>query len=83
MLVKLLVGGTRLISEVEREDEVDDLDIKTVIANARDIAAGTGPPHISFDIDSLDPAFAPGAGTPEVGDLTSAQAHGIQGVSGG
>jgi arginase family enzyme len=29
---------------------------------------------VSFDIDSVDPAFAPGTGTPEVGGLTSAQA---------
>ena len=31
-------------------------------------------PYLSFDIDSLDPAFAPGTGTPEVGGLTSLQA---------
>jgi arginase family enzyme len=30
--------------------------------------------YVSFDIDSVDPAFAPGTGTPEVGGLTSAQA---------
>ncbi|MFG1556218.1 MAG: agmatinase [Thermoplasmataceae archaeon] len=29
------------------------------------------PVHISIDIDSVDPAFAPGTGTPEVGGLTS------------
>ena len=34
---------------------------------------GAGPVYISFDIDGLDPAFAPGTGTPEVGGLTSAQ----------
>lgn len=32
------------------------------------------PVYVSFDIDSVDPAFAPGTGTPEVGGLTSAQA---------
>jgi guanidinobutyrase len=31
---------------------------------------GDGPVYISFDIDGLDPAFAPGTGTPEVGGLT-------------
>jgi arginase family enzyme len=31
----------------------------------------TGPLYITFDIDSIDPAFAPGTGTPEVGGLTS------------
>lgn len=35
---------------------------------------GAGPVYISFDIDCLDPAFAPGTGTPEIGGLTSAQA---------
>lgn len=34
---------------------------------------GSGPVYISFDIDSLDPAFAPGTGTPEIGGLTSIQ----------
>jgi len=32
------------------------------------------PVYISFDIDGIDPAFAPGTGTPEVGGLTSIQA---------
>ena len=31
--------------------------------------------YISFDIDSLDPAFAPGTGTPEIGGLTSLEAQ--------
>ena len=35
---------------------------------------GDGPVYISFDIDGLDPAFAPGTGTPEVAGLTTAQA---------
>ncbi len=33
-------------------------------------AFGAGPVYISFDIDGLDPAFAPGTGTPEVGGLS-------------
>jgi arginase family enzyme len=32
---------------------------------------------ISFDIDALDPAFAPGTGTPEIGGLASWQAQSI------
>jgi len=36
--------------------------------------AGDGPLFMSFDIDSLDPAFAPGTGTPEVAGLTPAEA---------
>ncbi len=39
----------------------------------RDQVSG-GPVYISFDIDGLDPAFAPGTGTPEVGGLTVPQA---------
>lgn len=34
---------------------------------------GDGPVYISFDIDGLDPAFAPGTGTPEIGGLTGPQ----------
>jgi guanidinobutyrase len=32
------------------------------------------PCYLTFDIDSVDPAFAPGTGTPQVGGLSSAQA---------
>jgi guanidinobutyrase len=38
----------------------------------RDI--GDVPTYISYDIDSLDPAYAPGTGTPEIGGLTTPQA---------
>ncbi|MCD9146700.1 agmatinase [Pseudophaeobacter flagellatus] len=38
----------------------------------RDI--GNRPVYISYDIDSLDPAYAPGTGTPEIGGLTTPQA---------
>ncbi len=31
---------------------------------------GDGPVYLSFDIDGLDPSFAPGTGTPEIGGLT-------------
>jgi guanidinobutyrase len=34
---------------------------------------GDGPVYLTFDIDGLDPAFAPGTGTPEVGGLTTPQ----------
>jgi len=34
---------------------------------------GSGPTYLSFDIDFVDPAYAPGTGTPEVGGFTSAQ----------
>jgi guanidinobutyrase len=32
------------------------------------------PVYLSFDIDGIDPAFAPGTGTPEIGGLTTMQA---------
>jgi guanidinobutyrase len=35
---------------------------------------GDRPVYLSFDIDSLDPAYAPGTGTPEIGGLTTIQA---------
>ena len=35
---------------------------------------GDGPVYLSYDIDSLDPAFAPGTGTQEIGGLTTIQA---------
>ena len=43
-----------------------------LMAEIRD-QLGDGPVYISFDIDSLDPAFAPGTGTPEIGGLTVIQ----------
>ncbi|MCP4692881.1 MAG: hypothetical protein GY859_32865 [Desulfobacterales bacterium] len=33
--------------------------------------------YVSFDIDSLDPSFAPGTGTPEVGGLTTIDVQGL------
>ncbi|TKD14567.1 agmatinase [Rhodobacter capsulatus] len=41
-----------------------------VMAEARAIA-GSGPTYVTYDIDFVDPAFAPGTGTPEVGGPTS------------
>lgn len=38
---------------------------------------GDAPTYLSFDIDALDPAFAPGTGTPEIGGLASWQAQAI------
>jgi agmatinase len=38
---------------------------------------GAGNAYLSFDIDALDPAFAPGTGTPEAGGLATWQAQAI------
>jgi guanidinobutyrase len=35
---------------------------------------GDGPVYLTFDIDALDPGFAPGTGTPEIGGLSTIQA---------
>jgi guanidinopropionase len=44
-----------------------------VMGEAREIA-GAGDTYVSYDIDFVDPAFAPGTGTPEVGGPNSWQA---------
>ncbi|WP_150522828.1 agmatinase [Roseibium sediminis] len=44
-----------------------------VMAEAKEIA-GTGETYVSYDIDFVDPAYAPGTGTPEVGGPNSYQA---------
>jgi agmatinase len=38
---------------------------------------GDAPVYVSIDIDVLDPAFAPGTGTPEAGGLTSRELLGV------
>jgi agmatinase len=57
-------------------EEVDLIGIPAIIERARAVA-GDGPIYISFDIDSLDPAFAPGTGTPEIGGLTTREVQAI------
>ena len=47
--------------------------ITDVMAEARDIV-GDRPTYVSYDIDFVDPAFAPGTGTPEIGGPNSFQA---------
>lgn len=39
--------------------------------------AGDGPTYVSYDVDSLDPAFAPGTGTPAVGGITTIEAQAL------
>lgn len=55
-------------------DEVMDRGIAQVMAETNAII-GDAPVYISFDIDSLDPAYAPGTGTPEIGGLTTREAQ--------
>ncbi|RLB10764.1 MAG: agmatinase [Deltaproteobacteria bacterium] len=64
-------------------EEFAELGMEAVITEARRVV-GDGPTYISFDVDSLDPAFAPGTGTPEVGGMTPIEAQallrGLRGV---
>ena len=53
--------------------EVHETGPQAVVAKVREIL-GDHPTYLSFDIDGLDPAYAPGTGTPVWGGLTSAQA---------
>ena len=55
-------------------EEFYDLGVKAVIEEARRIV-GSGPTYVSFDVDGLDPVYAPGTGTPEVGGFSSAEAQ--------
>ena len=52
------------------------LGVKEVIRKAREVV-GDGPTYISFDVDGLDPAYAPGTGTPEIGGLTTREAQAL------
>jgi agmatinase/guanidinopropionase len=65
-------------------DQVFEMGIPAVIAEMH-ATIGERPVYVSLDIDSVDPAFAPGTGTPEVGGLTSYQilqlVRGMQGLN--
>jgi len=54
-------------------EDVRAMGVEAVIAEARRVV-GDGPTYVSFDIDALDPAYAPGTGTPEVGGMDPLQA---------
>ena len=54
-------------------EEAVAMGMPAVIERARAVV-GDGPTYVSFDVDSLDPGFAPGTGTPEVGGLQPREA---------
>jgi agmatinase len=54
--------------------QVKEAGVAAVIARVRELVGGRAV-YVTFDIDSVDPAFAPGTGTPEVGGLTSYEAQ--------
>jgi guanidinopropionase len=55
-------------------EEFAELGVKNIIEEARKVV-GDGPTYISFDVDGLDPVYAPGTGTPEIGGLTTLEAQ--------
>lgn len=60
--------GFQLISGVE----MHEIGMPETIRRIRE-RVGSGPAYLTFDIDFVDPAYAPATGTPEVGGFTSAQ----------
>ncbi len=54
-------------------EEFEDLGVEAVIAEARRVV-GYGPTYVTFDVDGLDPVYAPGTGTPEPGGITTREA---------
>ena len=65
-----LQSGIRMITI----DEYFDMGTEKAIAEARRVV-GEGPTYVSFDIDGIDPAYAPGTGTPEIGGYTTHEAQ--------
>jgi len=62
--------GFELIST----DEVRETSVLETIARIRE-RVGNVKAYVSFDVDFVDPAFAPGTGTPEIGGFTSREAQ--------
>ncbi len=61
------------ISVIEIE-EFHELGVDAVIEEARRVV-GDGRTYLSFDVDALDPVYAPGTGTPEIGGITTFDAQ--------
>ncbi|MDP4824037.1 MAG: agmatinase [Aestuariivirgaceae bacterium] len=61
--------GVRIITM----EEFNDLGVARTMEIARAVA-GDGPTYVSFDIDAMDPVYAPGTGTPEVCGFTNREA---------
>ncbi|NQV47811.1 MAG: agmatinase [Rhodospirillaceae bacterium] len=57
-------------------EEFTEIGVQAVIAEARRVV-GDGPTYISFDVDGLDPIYAPGTGTPEIGGITTIEAQAL------
>jgi len=55
-------------------EEFAERGVSTIVDEARRVV-GDGPTYISFDVDGLDPVYAPGTGTPEIGGITTLEAQ--------
>ena len=56
--------------------DIDERGMRTVMEEAIRLASnGTAGIHVSFDLDAIDPDFAPGVGTPSPGGLSYREAH--------
>ncbi|KAI0862618.1 agmatinase [Xylaria cubensis] len=66
-------------------DDIDDLGTKGIVKNIMDTLGTEDPVYLSVDIDVLDPAFAPGTGTPEPGGWTTRELirilRGVEGLN--
>ncbi len=63
-------------------DEFRSMGVDAVIQEAWRVVEN-GRTYVTFDVDALDPAYAPGTGTPEIGGLTTIEAqHMIRGLRG-
>ncbi len=77
-------GGAEFLWEFSYEsgmtvlhaEDVVEMGIPAVVAKARAVV-GDGPTYVTFDVDGIDPGFAPGTGTPEVGGLSPREALAI------
>jgi guanidinopropionase len=65
-------------------EEFAERGVDAIVDEARQVV-GDGPTYISFDVDGLDPVYAPGTGTPEIGGITTREAQqllrGIRGLN--
>lgn len=84
----IVLVGIRQIDQHEKElcrksgvryytmRDIDEKGISSVMKSAiKHASKGTAGLHLSFDLDGIDPAYAPGVSTPVLGGLTYREAH--------
>jgi arginase len=82
------VVGLRDVDQAERDNlkdsgigaftmrDIDERGMRTVMEEAiKRASSGTAGIHVSFDLDGMDPDFAPGVGTPSPGGISFREAH--------